>query len=80
MPISVKKRKWAPSANHPWHQGVRREVQKRASKVAATASRSTFLELPGSNFLEQNYPGKKKRQNRKKGTFLKSFDTPQPES
>ena len=31
MPISVKKRKWTPPANHPWHQAVRREVQKRAS-------------------------------------------------
>ena len=27
MPISVKKRKWTPPANHPWHQAVRREVQ-----------------------------------------------------
>src|SRR5256886_10087118 len=28
VPIAVKKRKWAPPANHPWHQAVRREVQK----------------------------------------------------
>ena len=42
MPISVKKRKWAPPENHPWHQAVRREVQKRASKLAATASRPTL--------------------------------------
>ena len=104
MPISVKKRKWAPPANHPWHQAVRREVQKRASKLAAPASRSTlawpsaspcglrraalrtrpakqrdavgrarwessFLELPGANFFEENHPGKKKRQNRKRGHF-----------
>jgi hypothetical protein len=90
----------APPANHPWYQAVRREVQKRASQLAATASRSTlaalrasqgcapdqaskqrdavgrarwessFLELPGASFFEQNHPGKKKRQNRKKGTFL----------
>jgi hypothetical protein len=32
----------APPANHPWHQAVCREVQKRASKLAATASRSTL--------------------------------------
>ena len=38
MPISVKKRKWTPPANHPWHQAVRREVQKRASKLATTAT------------------------------------------
>jgi transposase len=42
MAISVKKRKWAPPANHPWHQAVRREVQKRASKLAASASRPTL--------------------------------------
>jgi hypothetical protein len=41
-PISVKKRRWAPPASHPWHQAVRREVQKRACKLAATASRSTL--------------------------------------
>jgi transposase len=40
VPISVKKRKWAPPANHPWNQDVHREVLKRASKLAAaTASR-----------------------------------------
>jgi hypothetical protein len=42
MPISVKKRKWTPPANHPWHQAVRREVQKRVSKLAATAPRTTL--------------------------------------
>src|SRR6266850_2272065 len=42
IPISVKKRKWAPPANHPWHQAVRREVQKRTSKLAATASRPSL--------------------------------------
>jgi hypothetical protein len=42
VPISVKKRKWAPSANHPWHQAIRREVQKRVSKSAATASRPSL--------------------------------------
>jgi Winged helix-turn helix len=39
VPISVKKRKWTPPANHPWRQAVRREMQKRASQIAATASR-----------------------------------------
>jgi hypothetical protein len=39
VPISVQKGKWAPPANHPWHQAVRREVQKRAFKLAASASR-----------------------------------------
>jgi hypothetical protein len=39
VPIAVKKRKWAPPANHPWHQAVRREVQKRFPKWAATTSR-----------------------------------------
>ena len=39
VPIAVKKRKWAPPANHPWHQAVRREVQKRCPKWAATTSR-----------------------------------------
>jgi transposase len=39
VPISVKKRKWTPPANHPWHQAVRREVQKRCPKWAATTSR-----------------------------------------
>jgi hypothetical protein len=38
VPIAVKKRKWAPPANHPWHQAVRREVQKRCPKWAATTS------------------------------------------
>jgi len=39
VPIAVKKRKWTPPANHPWHQAARREAQKRASKLAATVSR-----------------------------------------
>jgi hypothetical protein len=33
--------------------------------------------VPGASWRELfrgNHPGKKKRQNRKKGTFLKSFD------
>jgi len=40
--ISVKKRKWVPPANHPWHQAIRREVQKRASKLDATASQPSL--------------------------------------
>ena len=36
--ISVKKRKWTPPANHPWHQAARRALQKRASQLPATAS------------------------------------------
>jgi hypothetical protein len=39
VPISVKKRKWAPPANHPWHKAVQREVQKRYPKWDATTSR-----------------------------------------
>lgn len=35
VPISVKKRKWTPPANHPWHEPARPEVQKRAAKMAA---------------------------------------------
>jgi hypothetical protein len=38
VPISVKKRKWTPPANHPWHQAARRALQKRASQLPATAS------------------------------------------
>ncbi len=38
VPISVKKRKWTPPANHPWHQAARRAVQKRASQLPATVS------------------------------------------
>ena len=108
-PISVKKRKWTPPANHPWHQAVRREVQKRSLQVgrhraahdaglalrfalnaqpcglrrAALRARpakqrdavgrarweSSFLELPGANFFDEKHPGKKKRQNRKRGHF-----------
>jgi hypothetical protein len=32
------KQKWAPPANHPWREAVRREVQKRALHGAAEAS------------------------------------------
>jgi transposase len=39
VPIAVKKRKWVPPANHPWHQAIRREAQKRYPKRAASASR-----------------------------------------
>lgn len=42
VPISVKKRKWTPPANHPWHEAPRPEVQKRASKLAATAPRPSL--------------------------------------
>jgi hypothetical protein len=49
-----------------------------ASKTEGAVGRarweSSFLELPGANYSEENHSGKKKRQNRKKGTFLKSFD------
>ena len=31
--------KWVPPAEHPWRQAVRREMQKRASKLAAVAAR-----------------------------------------
>ena len=30
VPISVKKRKWTPPANHPWHEPARPKVPKRA--------------------------------------------------
>jgi len=39
VPVAVKKRKWKPPANHPWHEAARGEVQKRAPKWAASASR-----------------------------------------
>ena len=42
VPISVKKRKWTPPANHPWHEAPRPEVQQRASKLAATAPRPSL--------------------------------------
>jgi transposase len=32
VPTVVKKRKWIPSANHPWNQAVRRELQQQAAK------------------------------------------------
>ncbi|MGH9859423.1 MAG: hypothetical protein ACRD5F_05290 [Candidatus Acidiferrales bacterium] len=45
VPISTARRKWVPPAEHPWRQAVRREVQKRASKLAAVARRPS-LALP----------------------------------
>jgi len=35
VPSTGKKRKWTPSASHPWNRAVRREMQKRASLAAA---------------------------------------------
>ncbi len=32
--------KWVPPAEHPWRQAVRREMQKRASKLAAVGTAS----------------------------------------
>ena len=40
--------KWVPPAEHPWRQAVRREMQKRASKLAAVAPRSS-LALPSAS-------------------------------
>jgi transposase len=48
VPISVKKRKWVPPANHPWHQAVRREAQKRYPKRAASASRPLLARFSAS--------------------------------
>ena len=42
------KPKWVPPAEHPWRQAVRREVQKRASKLAAVAARPS-LALPSAS-------------------------------
>jgi transposase len=42
VPISVKKRKWTPPANHPWHEPARPEAQKRAAKMAARLSRPSL--------------------------------------
>ena len=42
VPISVKKRKWTPPPSHPWHEPPRPKVQKRASKWATTAPRSSL--------------------------------------
>jgi transposase len=36
-PVPTAKRKWVPPADHPWRQAARREVQQRASKLAAAA-------------------------------------------
>lgn len=43
-----RKPKWVPPAEHPWRQAVRREVQKRASKLAAVATRPS-LTLPSAS-------------------------------
>ena len=48
VPISVKKRKWVPPANHPWHQAVRREVQKRYPERAPSASRPSLARSSAS--------------------------------
>jgi hypothetical protein len=48
IPISVKKRKWVPPTNHPWHQAVRREVQKRYPKRAPNASRPSLARSSAS--------------------------------
>jgi len=45
VPVATAKRKWVPPAEHPWRQAIRREVQKRASKLAAVATRPS-LALP----------------------------------
>ena len=42
VPVSVKKRKWTPPPSHPWHEPPRRKVQKRASKLPATAPRPSL--------------------------------------
>jgi hypothetical protein len=36
-PTALKQRKWRPSANHPWHQAIRRELQDRAAKGMTAA-------------------------------------------
>jgi transposase len=38
-PTAVKKRKWRPSVNHPWHQAVRRKLQEQAAKGIPVAPR-----------------------------------------
>jgi hypothetical protein len=42
VPISVKKRKWSPPANHPWHEPARPKVPKRAFKLAGSAPRPSL--------------------------------------
>ena len=49
---------------------LRTRPAKQRDAVGRARCESSFLELPGANFFEENHPGKKKRQNRKKGTFL----------
>ena len=39
VPTAVKNRKWKPAANHPWHQGIRRELRKRAAQGIPVAPR-----------------------------------------
>jgi hypothetical protein len=36
------KQKWAPPVQHPWRQAIRKEIQKRASKLAAVAMRRSL--------------------------------------
>ncbi len=42
VPVATAKRKWVPPAEHPWRQAIRREVQKRASKLAAVATQPSL--------------------------------------
>jgi hypothetical protein len=42
------KQKWVPPAEHPWRQAIRREVQKRASKLVTVSPRAT-LTLPSAS-------------------------------
>src|SRR5262249_14091194 len=39
---ATKKPKWVPPAQHPWRQAVRREMQKRAAKLAAVATQPSL--------------------------------------
>jgi len=40
VPISVKRRKWVPPANHPWREAARRAEQQRERKLAVARGRS----------------------------------------
>jgi transposase len=40
VPISVKRRKWVPPANHPWREAARRAEQERERKLAVARGRS----------------------------------------
>jgi hypothetical protein len=91
VPISIKKRKWTPPANHPWHEPGRPAAQKRAAKMAARSSRPSLAcpALRPKRFAlraTQGYaPGLiRTKQNTKKGdisnevrkgTSLMSFDS-----